>query len=88
MAIAEADATATEFEKLVRIFVDTNVDTHFIVSVLRTTTVKDLRGLIGFLFFLFLCGEFERRVECFEATVPFAALGGFVSIFFCFVSAE
>ena len=48
MAIAEADAKVSEFEKLVRIFVDTNVDTHFIVSVPRTTTVKDLRGGLDF----------------------------------------
>lgn len=32
------------FDQLVRIFVDTDVDTHFIVSLSRTATVADLRG--------------------------------------------
>jgi len=39
------DANDTiRFDQLVRIFVDTDADTHFIVSISRTSTVAELRG--------------------------------------------
>lgn len=37
---------AIDFDQLVRIFVDTDVDTHFIVSLPRTSTIAELRGKV------------------------------------------
>lgn len=52
----DANEDVINFDQLVRIFVDTDVDTHFIVSILRTSTVADLRGEFFFSFlFSFLC---------------------------------
>jgi hypothetical protein len=46
---------AVDFDQLVRIFVDTDADTHFIVSLGRTSTVAELRGEV-FLFGFWVVG--------------------------------
>lgn len=50
---------SVNFDQLVRIFVDTDVNTHFIVSVARTSTVAELRGTGFFsvmtIFICFFC---------------------------------
>jgi hypothetical protein len=38
-----------DFNQLVRIWVDTNVNTHFIVSLPRISPVAELRGNVNFL---------------------------------------